>query len=424
MGVRGVNRRGCGPCNWVSEVLGQAAPAWCHVGMALLLGLLGARPSWALPPQAVAGSQPSPKAQEAHRDCSLCHGSHAGKPSRRALPALAPTALRATGMDVKCLACHQGPSVPNLDKEASKLPTWGGAGSSHIDGPFLERVRTFVRQVDLGGGRKAVFRPRCSGCHDIHTKDRSAYLRTDAFDAYGKPMKVRPTTVAQVCFACHAGVESVRPLRAPGDLGILFRPEAVSAHRPGAKAQSRQDLPSLRSGLFKETLDCTSCHGNPNAAGPRGPHASPNLFLLKAPFGREGDAAAAGSQRNDLCFTCHDRASIMGNQSFPWHAQHVAGFTSGTPVRGNRSSRPGTPPQKFTVGGIHRAAASGSSGTPTACATCHDGHGSARYPALIAFDPAVVSRASLGVIDFQRGGLRQGSCTLSCHGYDHLQTNY
>jgi hypothetical protein len=63
-------------------------------------------------------------------------------------------------------------------------------------------------------------------------------------------------------------------------------------------------------------------------------------------------------------------------------------------------------------------------GEPTPCATCHDPHGSLNNPSLIRFDPAVVTRSSVGGVDFYRSGLGHGTCTLTCHGYDHVQAKY
>lgn len=373
---------------------------------------------------------PGAKAQAAHRDCRGCHGSHWRMAPQKFTLAQGTPSSPFSAMDANCMRCHQGPPAPTVDQGASKLPLWTGTGSSHIDGPFLERAKTFSKVITKNAGRKTVLRAQCNGCHDSHGKDRPAYLAAQAFDAFGKPEKVRATTVAQICFTCHAGPEAVRTLKQRGDLGALFRADAVSSHRPGTQATARQDLPSLRPGLFKGILDCSSCHDNPNPAGPRGPHASPYPNLLKASFGREGDMASVGSHGDDLCYTCHDRTSILGNQSFPWHAQHIGGFTPATQLTGKtlrslpgqRFPEPGSTPARFLP--WKGLSAGAGLGKPAACATCHNSHGSSRWPALLDFDPAVVTRATVGVLDYQRMGLGHGSCTLSCHGHDHLQTRY
>jgi hypothetical protein len=385
---------------------------------------------------ALDGSKQAPsksKAAVAHGECRLCHRTHtsAVEPEAKAAPGRKPgaSAFAPSALDRVCLECHQGPPAPAKDLEARKLEPWSGTGSSHVDGPFLERARTFSRVVDRGNGRKLVLKAQCDGCHDVHTKNRTSSLLPLAFDAQGKVQRIRPASTSQVCFACHAGRDAVKSIRGDGDLGALMGPTAQSAHRPGGTASARADLPSLRSGFFPGVLDCTSCHDNPDPAGPKGPHASPFPHLLKASYGREGEIAAAGTRANELCFNCHDRVSIEANQSFPLHAQHVSGFAGlGAGKAGNRvrptqrtgaGALPAWKPFPFPSGG-----ASGGFGQPASCATCHDPHGSARNPALIAFDPGVVTKASVGTIAYQRTGLRQGTCTLSCHGHDHVQARY
>lgn len=371
---------------------------------------------------------PKSKGRVAHGDCRLCHGVHATmrltKVSPRKANIVSPLHSE---LDTACLVCHQGPSNLATDQGASKLSMWSGSGSSHFDGPFLDRAKSYVRVVDMGPRHSPLLRAQCTGCHDMHAKDQPANLLSTAFDAFGKPMKVKPTTIAQICFGCHAGPEAVRIPRADHDLGTLFQPGAVSAHRPGALSATRLELPSLRLGLTKRSLDCSSCHDNPSPTGPRGPHASPFPHLLKASYGREGDVGLVGERMNELCFSCHDRTSILGNQSFPWHAQHVAGFTAASKMAGSAALRSTSKPVlgSGSVGfrGLNVGSGSGV-GQPAACATCHDPHGSVKYPALISFDKNVVTRSSVGAIDFQRAGLGHGTCTLSCHGYDHVQTRY
>ena len=43
---------------------------------------------------------------------------------------------------------------------------------------------------------------------------------------------------------------------------------------------------------------------------------------------------------------------------------------------------------------------------------------------LISFDPDVVRPNSFGRTDFRRNGFRGGSCNLSCHEHDHIDSEY
>lgn len=257
-------------------------------------------------------------------------------------------------------------------------------------------------------------------------------LSRNAFDTRGQLLGIKPVSIAQRCFGCHAGPEAAPLHFLDSDVGGVFGKGSLSSHGIGRTSADRPDLPSLQGMTFQGKLDCTSCHDNPDPAGPRGPHASPYPFLLKATYGREGDAASAGDRSNELCFTCHDRHSIESNRSFPLHREHLYGFTGSTPIGGRH--RPST----LEVGNILplglrmgrtvdvRGATSlfAGFGEPTPCATCHDPHGSAKNPMLIRFDPSVVTRSSMGGMDFYRNGLGHGTCTLTCHGYDHVQTRY
>lgn len=358
-----------------------------------------------------------------HGTCIACHKNHHGggrTDSKR------PRAMT----DQLCLSCHEGMNaLPSADL-APKLPAWSGQGSGHTKGRFSSRrAETYVRTIQVGQSKVIRLVQDCSGCHDSHGKERGK-PRLTAFDARGQLLDRHPQSVAEVCFGCHAGPEAAPLSSGSPDLGQVFGKGVSSSHRIGATASDRPDLPSLRTSAFQGRLDCISCHDNPNPAGARGPHVSANAALLKAAFGRERDMGRMGDRVNDLCLLCHDKQSILGNQSFAFHGQHMLGFTGGSPstagpvrplseaasalgIRSPRDFRPG-----------RSGAFQPGYGEPTTCATCHASHGSLRQPSLIEFDRLVVSASSVGGPSFQRSGLGHGTCTLSCHGYDHVQTRY
>ena len=390
--------------------------------LAMAAGLATVRAQSRPPVPAMAQAPAKGPASQAHKACAACHKNHhAGKDAK----------LTRAATDQLCLSCHEGANAaPSVDT-APKLPSWSGQGSGHLKGRFSSRrAETYVRTARDSRSRLVRLGQDCSGCHDSHGKERGK-LRTTAFDVRGQLLDRRPQFVAELCFGCHAGQEAAPLASGNPDLGPLFGQGAASSHRLGATAASRPELPSLRTSAFQGRIDCTSCHDNPDAAGARGPHVSANAALLKAPFGREKDLARLGSRANDLCYLCHDKQSILANQSFPFHAQHLNGFTGSGPassigkapalseaaavlgIRSPRDFRPGR-------GGAYLPGY----GEPATCATCHASHGSLRQPALIEFDRSVVSPSSVGAPSFQRAGLGHGTCTLTCHGYDHVQTRY
>jgi predicted CXXCH cytochrome family protein len=369
----------------------------------------------------------------AHNNCASCHQNHhAAQGSDRKL-------AKAATADQLCLPCHDSAlattsagiplkAAPDVTL-APKLPSSIGDGSGHMRGRFgSRRAEGYVRTILDGKGRQVRLALDCMGCHDSHGKERGK-LRSSAFDARGQRLDRRPQVVAEICFSCHAGQDAAPLPSGNPDLGQLFSKSAASSHTIGATAAGRPELPSLRTSAFKGRLDCTSCHDNPDPFGARGPHASPNVSILKAPFGREKDMSRLGDRVNDLCFLCHDKASILANQSFPFHGQHLSGFTSGGAI----ASRQGGLIEAQAALGVRSVrdlgpgrggAYAAGHGEPTACATCHASHGSLRQAALVEFDRSVVSASSLGAPVFQRSGLGHGTCTLTCHGHDHVQSRY
>jgi hypothetical protein len=302
-----------------------------------------------------------------------------------------------------------------------------GGGSSHIGRPVPKAARPYVRRVQRGGQHYALTAD-CTGCHDAHGRE-AGKLRPLAFNARGEILATRPQNAAERCFGCHAGTDAAPLSLGDPDIGKLFAASAASRHGIGTAPKDRPDLPSLRSSATPTAkLDCVSCHGNPDAAGPRGPHASPFPSLLKAAYGRERDLGTTGQKLNDLCYACHDRRSIEGNQSFPLHREHLRGFVA-SPGAGGRPAElaalmPDAFPEPRDIRSRLRSPGKAGLGEPAACATCHDPHGSKENPSLVRFDRTVVTPSSVGGVEFKKTGMRRGTCTLTCHGHDHIHAKY
>ncbi len=106
------------------------------------------------------------------------------------------------------------------------------------------------------------------------------------------------------------------------------------------------------------------------------------------------DFTSESSSNYALCYKCHSRSSILGNQSFPLHNFHVSG---------ERAS----------------------------CNICHDPHGisstqgnTTNNTHLINFDTSVVQASSSGILRFEDLGNVSGRCYLRCHGKDHDPCGY
>jgi len=202
----------------------------------------------------------------------------------------------------------------------------------------------------------------------------------------------------EVCLKCHADNPASRretvdrhvsTLNARRDFAIRNQ-----SYHPVFGPGRNKDVPSLQSPLTTSSvITCTDCHESDNArnrggSGPNGPHGSIYEPLLANNYSTR-DPTTESPQAYALCYDCHSRSSILGNDSFPLHNLHV--------VREQAS-----------------------------CSACHDAHGvpaSGRggdHTHLINFDRSVVRVSGFSRrINYTDGGRFAGSCTLTCHDVSH-----
>lgn len=208
----------------------------------------------------------------------------------------------------------------------------------------------------------------------------------------------RATYYYEVCFRCHADRPvplSGRIIRQRDTLGNVrreFLPTAASSHPVMQPARGGTEVPSLTpEARLKTHMDCQDCHNNPDArqlggGGPNGPHGSRFDFLLADRYDT-ADFTMESPQAYSLCYQCHDRTSILGDQSFSGHRRHIVDAR-------------------------------------TPCSACHAPHGvsgsRSQHDHLINFDLRIVG----GQRFFQDTGLFSGSCTLTCHGVNHVNFTY
>jgi hypothetical protein len=147
---------------------------------------------------------------------------------------------------------------------------------------------------------------------------------------------------------------------------------------------------------------CSDCHASDTASdaaaaagmSPKGPHGSNVMPLLSAQYDRM-DGIAESSATYALCYKCHERASILANESFSGHSKHVVD-------------------------------------NKTNCAVCHDAHGipsgqglPANHAHLINFDTSIVQRDRVtNRLEYITSGPRAGTCYLTCHNVDHSPKSY
>jgi len=308
--------------------------------------------------------------------CLVCHGDRVR--SSGSLPTL-PKGLTVATNDLK--------NIEQEFKKPYRHPTFDARGVHRGNEALPETDSRMPRHAD------------CVDCHNPHYS--TASNRFAGIRARKKGNVVSAITEEhELCYRCHAESAnlpgrstnkraefsltnpSYHPVEGEGKNGLV-----ISLIRPyREKKVSQGDIATLR---------CGDCHGSDADSAPKGPHGSSYEHILVDHYSTRDNQSESPSLYA-LCYRCHNRASILGNESFKYHALHIQG-----------------------AGGT--AAANG-----TSCFTCHNSHGSSEYKYLIRFNTSVVSPNSKGMLKFVEKGVStfRGECYLSCHGVEHNPKSY
>ena len=316
-----------------------------------------------------------------HQSCSACHTPHSA-PS-------GPYLLRGGTIADTCLTCHDG-SVP------------GGANIlAQINKPSNHETFSMVDPEEPLESHAS-----CTDCHDPHTMTSVATLAPDVHGNFGLVDGVNasgsPITVAQfefeVCLRCHGDTNAVQPwiprVVNQNNTRLEFETSAISFHPIQAPGRN-SDVPSLKPGMLEsDIIRCSDCHGSNGSggmsgSGPGGLHGSVHSPLLVANYAT-GDFTNESAQAYALCYRCHDRNSILQDESFDYHKKHIVD-------------------------------------EKTSCSVCHDAHGIASLQGsdeanshLINFDTSIVfPDPSTNRLEFRDLGFRSGECYLTCHNERH-----
>jgi predicted CXXCH cytochrome family protein len=333
-----------------------------------------------------------PYTSMADNGCRSCHVSHSA-PRREQLLYDRPSSL--------CLACHDGITATDMHGVANQR-------SGH-------RVNRVFEQRRPAEGRFGHARfVECTDCHNPHATGRGrlpGLLATTAQGAVIPPAMAEVPGVSlaglpvqtaalyyEVCFRCHADQPVTVPGRiqrqrdADGNIRRQVLPTAASAHPIAFPSRGSNEVPSLLPEYRgRRFIGCQDCHDNPDGfasggSGPSGPHGSRYEFLLVERY-ETRDFTIESPQAYALCYRCHDRNSLLSDESFKGHSRHI--------VRAQ-----------------------------TPCSACHAPHGvsgsATQHGHLINFDVSIVGGERL-YIDT---GRFSGSCTLTCHGVRHVNFTY
>ncbi len=325
-----------------------------------------------------------------------------------------------------CRACHRGMSMATRGEEQVCLNCHGSevVRQQMVAAGFLDRSKVDGAMGDIlaelrkpynhpvletkgvhRGGEKlpetSVTAPRhaeCVDCHDPHDLSREEPFRGIG----GRRVGNFVTPIDQefeLCYRCHA--ESANLPARSTNKHAEFKTTNPSYHPVEGEGASEYVISLKKPYVARKDrpgeisrISCSDCHGSDDPTGPSGPHGSRFRGLLRANYQMD-DGRGESEYGYALCYRCHDRSSILGNESFAYHALHIQG-------------RPGV-----------RDAG-------TSCFTCHDAHGSTRNPYLLRFNEDVVQPTVSGKLKYDsRGvGARHGSCFLNCHGVEHDPKSY
>jgi len=346
--------------------------------------------------------------------CETCHTPH-----------FAPTAPQLLNFDADfpCTSCH-----------TAEPPVHAPAGAGPVSGPHAPRrgLADIAGQVLKASAHHelpslvSASRPEtaglagaaCADCHNPHLTSRreaeaplvSGLLAgVSGVDAHGGVVETARYQY-EVCFKCHGDtsttIETVPRWIPSSNLRLAFAPENPSYHPVVAQARAT-DLPSIPSSLEPgmtptQMLYCTDCHADDNGVS-NGPHGSSLPPILRERY-ETADGTPESYESYALCYRCHERSSILADQSF-----------------GRISSAPGA-----ARSGHREHLDAGAS-----CAACHDPHGvslagvpdsgeSGSHTRLINFDKRVVTPLPGAAYPVYRNDVSGGvSCALVCHGVVH-----
>jgi predicted CXXCH cytochrome family protein len=323
--------------------------------------------------------------------CENCHAPHNAGSQQRI--------LNYAVEESNCLSCHSGNVANhNIEAEFNKFARHPIIDTTNIHDP-AESAVVNSRHVE------------CVDCHNPHAANGTAPLNgVRGIDQQGSEI-TQVNGVQELCYRCHGDSLNKAPARTARQIEQtntrLEFDTANPSYHPVAGPGKNPNVPSLISPLTtSSTITCLDCHNNnsgsgADGAGPDGPHGSIYEPILERQYLTQ-DPTIESASAYALCYKCHDRNSILGNDSFSRHNFHITG-----------------------------AGARPFAGLRTPCNVCHDPHGvsatqgnTSNNSKLINFDTSVVSPNSSGLLRFESTGTFSGSCYLSCHGKNHNPATY
>lgn len=319
----------------------------------------------------------SPFANVAQNACENCHNPHNASGNERL--------LKSNFEESNCLDCHNGNvAATNIEAQLAKTYKHNVYGYTNIH-DATENALIASTHVE------------CADCHNPHKVTNSTASAPDANGYISGVQGIDQSGLAvseiayefELCYRCHADNPVTSSLIARQIVQNNTRLEFDSGNpsfHPVASQGVNADVPSLIAPYTESSLIyCTDCHASDGSGSPNGPHGSIYPQILKYRY-ETADNTVESAANYELCYTCHDRNSILNDESFV----HMAHLEDDTP-----------------------------------CSACHDAHGisgsqgnSTNNSSLINFDTDIVF-PRMGNLYFESTGVHSGRCFLTCHGKNH-----
>ncbi|MEW6109454.1 MAG: cytochrome c3 family protein [Nitrospirota bacterium] len=319
--------------------------------------------------------------------CENCHRPHTAGGHERL--------LNFSFEEDNCIVCHNGNAAStNIENELTKT--------------YRHPVQDFTSLHDAAEDFTSGAVPKhveCVDCHNPHQSNTDPSAGAPQVSGAVKGVKgvfasgqqtENSLNLFEICFKCHADNNVISIVRITRQIEQLntrleFDPSNPSFH-PVETQGVNPNVPSLLPPYTTTSiLFCTDCHNNDNAVGPRGPHGSNYKYMLEKNYVTQ-DLTPETSDNYAICYKCHDRTSILSDQSFRFHNKHIVGVQ-------------------------------------TPCSVCHDAHGISftqgtpiNNSHLINFDITIVQPDGMGRLYFEDLGIFSGRCFLNCHGRAHNET--
>jgi len=313
------------------------------------------------------GMDKQPMLESAEEDfCFKCHGSDEDRSAMISDGRLSPAA-RLDNLESVFKKPYRHPVEEGFGHSPTeKLPAFKGSSVSHAE---------------------------CTDCHNPHQRiqmSENQVYEVSGYNIAGQQVE-KSLHEYEICLKCHA--ENVGFDKSPRNLMREFAVSDKSQH-PVTKASTGKALPSLSTSVPRGTMmKCSSCHTNDDPDGPSGPHGSNHQYLLSGNYNTDVYSDET-PYAYEFCYSCHDRSSILSDESFPFHSEHILG----DPLENRRG---------------------------TSCFSCHASHGSRDNANLIEFNPkAVTSDTGTGILTYRSNGDGTGECYLTCHGHAHGPERY